>query len=402
MSDPSSEPSGAVSELASEPSGPVSELASEPSTASGRVGGPSAAVNPRPLLDVRVLTVHRPIAGGLLRDRVVGYRRVVDGVSLQIARGEAYGLVGESGSGAALLGRAIVRLVEPDGGRVLFDGTDLADLRGGELRAMRRHFQMVFPDLRAGLDPRWPVVASLAEAARAHGLSRGDDGKARLRELADAVGLPVAALSRYPHELTDLQRRRAGIAAALCVEPDLVVFDEPVAALDVSDRAQMVNLMVRLRAERDLSYLVISRDVALVRHVSDRVGVLYRGGLVEEAPAHELSGGALHPYTRALLAAVPVPDPDIADRRERIVLAAAAAEQDETGDPPTGCRFHPACPWRQPQRCAQERPQLRVLDGSNSEHSVACHFAEAIRRGTLRPQRPPGRVRPGPGRLAGH
>lgn len=358
-----------------------------------------------PLLDVRVLTVHRPITGGLLRDRVVGYRRVVDGVSLQIARGEAYGLVGESGSGAALFGRAVVRLVEPDGGRVLFDGTDLADLDGGELRAMRRRFQMVFPDPCAGLDPRWTVEASLVEGMRAHGLSRGgDEDRARSRELADAVGLPVAALARYPHELTDLQRRRVGIAAALCVEPDLVVFDEPVAALAVSDRAQLVNLLVRLRAERGLSYLVISRDVALVRHVSDRVGVMYRGGLVEEAPARELSGGALHPYTRALLAAVPVPDPDIADRRERIVLAHTdtAGDPDGSGDPPGGCRFHPACPWRQPQRCADERPQPRLLAGSNPEHSVACHFAEGIRRGTLRPQRSSGHVRPGPAGAATH
>ncbi|MFC4944652.1 oligopeptide/dipeptide ABC transporter ATP-binding protein [Pseudonocardia sp. GCM10023141] len=340
-----------------------------------------------PLLDVRLLAVHAPITGGVLRDRVVDHRRVVDGVSLQITRGGAYGLVGESGSGASRVGRAVLRLVEPDGGRVLIDGVDVAQLHGKRLRAMRRRFQMVFPDPRSGLDPRRPVGALLAEAMRAHDLVDGvADERLRSCAWADAVGLPVAALDRYPHELTDLQCRRVGIAAALSVEPELLVAEEPVAALDVSGQAQVLNLLAQLRAEHALTLLVISRDLAVAAQVSDRIGVLYRGGLVEEGPTAELLHRPLHPYTRALLAAAAVADPDLADRRERIVLR---ADPDGADTAVAGCRFQPLCPWSRPARCAAERPPLRTLVGTGAEHRVACHHAEEIGREYWRQPRIP-------------
>lgn len=343
-----------------------------------------------PLLDVQRLAVDAPVTAGLVRDRVVGHRAIVDGVSLQIAAGESYGLVGESDSGASLVGRAVVQLVRADGGRILFDGVDIASVQGEALRTLRRRFQMVFPRPGAGLDPRLPVESLLVEALRGHGVTSGAaDERIHTRELADAVGLPLSVLSCHAHELTGLQRRQVEIAVALSVGPELLVVDEPVAGLDVSGQAHVLNRLVRLRAERRLSYLVISRDLAVVRYLSDRIGVLYRGGLVEEAPAGELRR-PLHPYARALLAAVPVADPDRADQRERIVLR---AEADGSGNSSGGCPFHQACPWRQPRRCADERPQLRgVVLGGGPDHRVACHFAESIRRGWIQAQHPSSHV----------
>jgi peptide/nickel transport system ATP-binding protein len=338
-----------------------------------------------PLLDVRDVAVHFPIKRGLVLDRTVGHVYAVDGVSLTIDRGETYGLVGESGCGKSTLGRTILRLETPTSGQVRFDGRDVAPLRGEELRRMRRRFQMVFQDPMSSLDPRQSVESLLLEGMRAHGLSKGAaaDGE-RLRALVDSVGLPAAALRRYPHEFSGGQRQRIGIARALCVEPDLVVADEPVSALDVSVQAQVLNLLARLQAELGLTYLVIAHDLAVVRHVSDRVGVMYLGGIVEEAPSQELYDDPLHPYTRALLSAVPVPDPELEDRRERILLT---GDLPSPAAPPSGCRFHTRCPWRQPQRCDTERPQLRVLDGGAPGHRVACHWAEDIRGGALQPHR---------------
>jgi len=335
-----------------------------------------------PLLDVRDVAVHFPIKRGLILDRTVGYVYAVDGVSLQIGRGETYGLVGESGCGKSTLGRAILRLEKPTAGQVFFDGRDIAPLRGEELRTMRRRFQMVFQDPLSSLDPRQSVESLLVEGMKAHGLSKGADAdNARLRELVDSVGLPSTALRRYPHEFSGGQRQRIGIARALCVEPDLIVADEPVSALDVSVQAQVLNLLGRLQRELGLTYLVIAHDLAVVRHVSDRIGVMYLGGLVEEAPAQALYDDPQHPYTRALLSAVPVPDPEMEDRRERILLI---GDLPSPAAPPTGCRFHTRCPWRQPVRCADERPQLRVLD-DDTGHRVACHFAEDVRSGMLQP-----------------
>ena len=333
------------------------------------------------LLDVDDLAVHFPITSGVLFERTVGHVRAVDGVSLQVRRGETYGLVGESGCGKSTLGRAILRLVDPTSGSVVFDGTDVATLKGEPLRRMRQRFQMVFQDPMSSLDPRQSVESLLTEGMRAHGLSKGGEADhLRLTELMDAVGLPTGALRRYPHEFSGGQRQRIGIARALCVEPDLIVADEPVSALDVSVQAQVLNLLSRLQRELGLTYLVIAHDLAVVRHVSDRVGVMYLGGIVEEAPAGDLYSDPLHPYTRALLSAVPVPDPQVEDDRERILLT---GDLPSPAAPPSGCRFHTRCPWRQEDRCATERPLLRVPDGAATEHRVACHHTEAIRDGRI-------------------
>jgi peptide/nickel transport system ATP-binding protein len=350
-----------------------------------RVDARSADATPGPLLEVDEVAVHFPIKRGLVLDRTVGHVYAVDGVSLAIRRGETYGLVGESGCGKSTLGRVILRLVEPTAGAVRFDGKDIAHLRGEELRRMRRRFQMVFQDPMSSLDPRQSVESLLLEGMRAHGLSKGPAAdRTRLRELVDSVGLPPSALRRYPHEFSGGQRQRIGIARALCVEPDLVVADEPVSALDVSVQAQVLNLLGRLQADLGLTYLVIAHDLAVVRHVSDRVGVMYLGGIVEEAPAQALYDDPLHPYTRALLSAVPVPDPEVEDRRERILLT---GDLPSPAAPPSGCRFHTRCPWRQPQRCDDERPLLRAIPGTADGHRVACHWAEEIRDGRLQPHR---------------
>jgi peptide/nickel transport system ATP-binding protein len=335
----------------------------------------------QPLLEVRDIAVHFPIKRGLVVDRTVGHVYAVDGVSLTIGRGETYGLVGESGCGKSTLGRTVLRLERPTAGQVFFDGQDIAPLQGEQLRRMRRRFQMVFQDPMSSLDPRQSVESLLTEGLKAHGLSQGAkaDG-ARLRGLVDSVGLPAAALRRYPHEFSGGQRQRIGIARALCVEPDLIVADEPVSALDVSVQAQVLNLLGRLQAELGLTYLVIAHDLAVVRHVSDRVGVMYLGGLVEEAPSQVLYDDPQHPYTRALLSAVPVPDPEIEDQRERILLT---GDLPSPAAPPSGCRFHTRCPWRQPTRCDDERPELRVVPGADPAHRVACHYAEDIRSGRL-------------------
>ena len=346
------------------------------------------------LLVVDDLAVHYPIRRGLLVDRVVGHVYAVDGVSLRIRRGETYGLVGESGCGKSTLGRAVLRLTELTAGRVVIDGVDVATLSGEALRRMRRRMQMVFQDPLSSLNPRQSVRSMLLEGLRAHGLDteRSASGTsiradatataARLRELLDQVGLPASALRRYPHEFSGGQRQRLGIARALVVEPDLVVADEPVSALDVSVQAQVLNLLGDLQDSLGLTYLVIAHDLAVVRHVADRVGVMYLGGIVEEAPAGELYSEPRHPYTRALLSAVPVPDPEVEDRREHLLLT---GDLPSPAAPPSGCRFHTRCPWRQPTRCADERPELRVLDGGGPGHRVACHHAERIATGELRP-----------------
>jgi len=345
------------------------------------------------LVEVDDLKVHYPIKQGLLVDRVVGYVYAVDGVSLRIRRGETYGLVGESGCGKSTLGRALLRLTDLTSGRVVVDGVDLSGLSGEPLRRMRRRMQMVFQDPLSSLNPRQCVRAMLLEGLRAHRLDTSEQQtEARMRELLDAVGLPATALRRYPHEFSGGQRQRLGIARALSVNPDLIVADEPVSALDVSVQAQVLNLLEDLQASLGLTYLVIAHDLAVVRHVADRVGVMYLGGLVEEAPAGVLYNAPRHPYTRALLSAVPVPDPVVEDRREHLLLT---GDLPSPAAPPSGCRFHTRCPWRQPTRCADERPELRSLSGNGDAgvggptdggaHRVACHYAERIAAGELRP-----------------
>jgi peptide/nickel transport system ATP-binding protein len=337
------------------------------------------------LVEVKGLEVHFPIKSGLVFDRTVGHVRAVDGVDLSIRRGETYGLVGESGCGKSTLGKAIINLEPPTAGSVVFDGVDIASLKGEALRRERKRFQMVFQDPMSSLDPRQTVEAILVEGMRAHGLDEDKARtRARLRELMAAVGLPPAALRKYPHEFSGGQRQRIGIARALSVNPDLIVADEPVSALDVSIQAQVINLLQDLQVELGLTYLVVAHDLAVVRHISDRIGVMYLGALVEESDAAELYDVPLHPYTRALMSAVPVPDPVVEDSREQILLT---GDLPSPANPPTGCRFHTRCPWRQETRCDTERPQLRVVDvpGVSAGHRVACHWAEQIASGELKP-----------------
>ena len=336
------------------------------------------------LVDIRGLKVHFPIKKGFIFDRTVGHVYAVDGVDLQIRRGETYGLVGESGCGKSTLGRALLQLEPLTEGEVFFDGVDLASLRGEALRRQRQHMQMVFQDPLGSLDPRQTVEQLLLEGMQAHDLAKGSAAKERLVEMLAAVGLPRTALGKYPHEFSGGQRQRIGIARALSVDPQLIVADEPVSALDVSVQAQVINLMEDLQQEFGLTYLLIAHDLAVVRHISDRIGVMYLGALAEEAEADDLYAMPLHPYTRALLSAVPVPDPLVEDQREQILLA---GDLPSPANPPSGCRFHTRCPWRQETRCDDERPQLRLvqIDGVPESHRVACHWAEQIQSGDLQP-----------------
>lgn len=335
-----------------------------------------------PLLSVRGLKVHFPITRGLLFDRAVGHVKAVDGVDLDVHRGTTYGLVGESGCGKSTLGRAILRLVEPTAGEVVFDGVDVARLAGERLRRARARMQMVFQDPMASLDPRQSVSSLLREPMQAHAMAGGRTGHGRrVTELLDIVGLPSDAAGRYPHEFSGGQRQRIGIARAIALNPEMLIADEPVSALDVSIQAQVINLLEELQDQLGLTYLVIAHDLAVVRHISDVIGVMYLGGIVEEAPSDELYRKPLHPYTIALMSAVPIPDPDVEDRRQRIILS---GDLPSPADPPAGCRFHTRCPFRQEARCHDERPELREL---STGHRVACHYAEDVLAGRITPRK---------------
>jgi oligopeptide/dipeptide ABC transporter ATP-binding protein len=330
----------------------------------------------QPLLEVRDLHVHFQ-AGGRIGWRVnPELIRAVDGVSLTIERGETLGLVGESGSGKTTTGRAIVRLLDPTSGSVRFDGQEISTLRGEPLRRLRQRFQMIFQDPYSSLNPRMTVRSIVEEPLDIHAIGSRTDRLERVTELLELVGLSPRAAERFPHEFSGGQRQRIGIARALALNPDLIVADEPISALDVSIRAQILALLERLQADLHLTYLVVAHDLAVVRRISDRIAVMYLGRIVESAPTAALYGAALHPYTVALLSAVPIPDPAIQMHRRRIILA---GEIPSPANPPTGCHFHTRC-WlyqrlQAPEVCRTERPPLQPAVAG---HEVACHFADRI------------------------
>jgi oligopeptide/dipeptide ABC transporter ATP-binding protein len=344
-------------------------------------GSASAAApsNGRDLLEVKDLKVYFPIRTGLVVSRHVGDVRAVDGVSFTVKRGETLGLVGESGCGKSTTGRAIIRLYDPTAGQIIFDGVDMAGLKGRELTRMRRRMQMIFQDPYSSLDPRQTAGGTVAEPLEIHGVGTPRERRERVRELLSIVGLNPDYADRYPHEFSGGQRQRIGVARALALNPDLVVADEPISALDVSIQAQIINLLERLQAKLQLTYLFIAHDLSVVRHISDRIAVMYLGRIVEVAPSRELNTTPLHPYTVALLSAIPVPDPTIEAKRRRIILK---GDVPSPVNPPSGCRFHTRCWLRErlgnPERCVTEDPMLRPLA---TGHEVACHFAEEIESG---------------------
>ena len=323
------------------------------------------------LLSVEHLVMDFPVRSKVLRLRR-GAIRAVNDVSLQVHRGETLALVGESGSGKTTVGKTIMRLHEPTSGRIVFDGRDLADLSGRDLRSTRRNLQFVFQDPYASLPARSPAVAIVAEALEIHGIGTRSSRRDRVRELFDLVGLPPAALDRYPHQFSGGQRQRIGIARALALEPAMLILDEPVSALDVSIQAQVINLLARLQSELGLAYLFIAHDLAVVRHIAHRVAVMYLGAIVEYGDAHDVFTRPTHPYTQALLSAVPVPDPRLRDPARRRLLT---GEIPNPADPPSGCPFRTRC-WKAQEICAEERPSLQIR--TEARTLSACHFATVM------------------------
>jgi len=322
------------------------------------------------LLEVRDLKVHFPVRRGLLQ-RTVANVHAVDGVSFDVLAGTTLGLVGESGCGKSTTARAIMRLVSATAGSVRFEGRDLLSLTGSRLRAARRDMQMVFQDPHASLNPRMTVFDTVSEPLRVHGIAKTRrDLEARVQKLMGQVGLAASMMRRYPHEFSGGQRQRVGIARAIALQPKLVVLDEPVSALDVSVQAQILNLLDDLQSELELAYVFVAHDLAVVRHISKEIAVMYLGRIVERAPTDALFETPLHPYTEALLSAIPVPDPTIEKKRKRL---AVLGEVPSPLSPPSGCHFHPRCPIAK-DRCRTEPPELRELGAG---HVVACHEASA-------------------------
>lgn len=319
------------------------------------------------LLQVRELRKYFPIRGGLFR-QVQAQVRAVDGVSLEIDSGQTYGLVGESGCGKSTLGRAIVRLHEPTAGQVLLKGDDITHLSRPALLPYRRQMQMIFQDPYASLSPRRTVSQTLREPLDVHGIGTPRERELRVRELLDIVGLSARALNHYPHEFSGGQRQRIGIARALALEPNLIVADEPVSALDVSVQSQVLNLVADLQKDRGIAFLFIAHDLAVIQHVSDVIGVMYLGKIVETTDADSLYEAPKHPYTRALLSAIPVPDPQ--RKRTRIVLE---GDVPSPASPPPGCPFHPRCPEAM-ERCRSEVPRSREVGDPARPHRVSCHL----------------------------
>jgi oligopeptide transport system ATP-binding protein len=322
------------------------------------------------LLEVKDLKMYFPVTRGIVIQRKVADVKAVDGISFTIKRGETLGLVGESGCGKSTTGRAILQLYRPTAGSVRFDGRELTTMKGEELRRQRRRMQMIFQDPYASLNPRMTVGSIIAEPLEIHKISSGKEKQERVEELLRLVGLNPYFAQRYPHEFSGGQRQRIGIARALAVNPDFIVCDEPISALDVSIQAQIVNLLQDLQQDLKLTYLFIAHDLSMVRHISDRVAVMYLGKIVELTDYKSLYEEPKHPYTQALLSAVPIPDPAIEAKRQRIILQ---GDVPSPLNPPTGCRFHTRCP-RVMDVCRQVEPEWKNVGTAEKEHWVACHL----------------------------
>ena len=348
-----------------------------------------AATNPTPpvtsltgdILKIDHLVMHFPISQGIVFQRQIGAIRAVDDVSFAIPRGETLGLVGESGSGKSTIGRCLVRLYKPTGGHMLLAGEDLVDATGASLHSLRRRVQMIFQDPYASLDPRMSVGALIGEPMTIYKIGTRSEIRARTEELLKKVGMNPQFVDRYPHEFSGGQRQRIAIARAISIEPQLIIADEPVSALDVSIRAQVINLLQRLQREMGLTYLFITHDMSVVRHVATRIAVMYLGKLMEVSDRIDLFVNPLHPYTMALLSAVPIPDPRVERERKRIILKGDVPSPINI---PTGCRFHTRCPIAQ-TICSDVEPPLE--DKTGRGHFAACHFSDQVgslaRRGSV-------------------
>lgn len=330
------------------------------------------AVGSQTLLEVQGLKTYFPLTRGLVFQRKVGDIRAVDDVSFSIVRGQTLGLVGESGSGKTTIARTLVRLYKPTAGQIIFDGQNLASLEGEELRKVRQRIQMVFQDPYASLNPRFTIGSLIGEPMHIHGVAEGRDVHERVLELLRVVGLRPEYYDRYPHEFSGGQRQRIAVARALAINPDFIIADEPVSALDVSVRAQVLNLLQSLQRQFSLTYLFVSHDLSVVRHVADRIAVMYLGKIVEISDRDELYAAPQHPYTRALLSAVPIPSPQIEKQRKRIILS---GDLPSPINIPKGCRFHTRCPMAQ-DICREVEPAFAAKEGR--EHYAACHFSEQV------------------------
>jgi oligopeptide transport system ATP-binding protein len=327
------------------------------------------------LVDVKNLRMYFPVRRGLLIERTVGHVHAVDDISFYVRRGETLGLVGESGCGKSTTGRAVLQIYKPTAGEVLYKGTDITKLSQRALIPYRRNMQMIFQDPFASLDPRMTVGGIISEPMEIHNIYRSKEREERVREMLRVVGLNPYFANRYPHEFSGGQRQRIGVARALVLDPEFIVCDEPISALDVSIQAQMINLLEDLQERFNLTYLFIAHDLAVVRHISDRVAVMYVGKIVEVADRNELYDQPLHPYTKALLSAVPIPDPVVERRRSRIILQ---GDVPSPVTPPSGCRFHPRCPFARAD-CSESEPPLEEV---RPRHWVSCFYWKEIAEGS--------------------